>query len=202
MPTIQGALSSSYDRKGIEKIISQKFGNTNLTDGLTKEIMYTSYDYISHEPRLFTKYAAKLDPENYDVTLAQAAAASAAAPNYFDPKEIGNQLLIDGGLIANDPSLFAYLHSVYMLKKIPEEIRIVSIGTGMKTPNKIDADKMSTLDWAGLLGTFLTTTDQYTHAYLLNQLGKDYHRFQANLTADIFLDAYSDGDIIVLKVAG
>ena len=49
-----------YDRKGIESIADAKFGNTSLvTDALTEEVLIVSYDYNSHEPRLFSKYFAK-----------------------------------------------------------------------------------------------------------------------------------------------
>ena len=51
-----------YDRKGIESIADWKFGDkqfnneTYLHDSLTEEVMFVSYDYNSHTPRLFSKY--------------------------------------------------------------------------------------------------------------------------------------------------
>ena len=38
-------------------------------------------------------------------------------------------IFIDGGVIANDPALMAYIHASYNLNK--KKIRIVSLGTGM-----------------------------------------------------------------------
>ena len=63
--------------------------------------------------------------------MADCAEASAAAPLYFDPKVIGNQTLVDGGIIANEPALYAVLHAKYALNVDPDTIRMVSIGTGM-----------------------------------------------------------------------
>lgn len=44
---------------------------------------------------------------------------------------------MDGGIIANEPALYAYLHTVYSLKK-SDNIRMVSIGTGQTVPIKLD----------------------------------------------------------------
>lgn len=49
----------------------------------------------------------------YNFSIADCAEASAAAPIYFNPKIIGNQTLIDGAIIANQPALYAYLLAVY-----------------------------------------------------------------------------------------
>lgn len=51
----------------------------------------------------------------YNVSLSDATEASAAAPVYFNPKTIDDMVLIDGGLLANDPSLVALMHAKYNL---------------------------------------------------------------------------------------
>ena len=60
-------------------------------------------------------------------------AASSSAPIYFDPKRRTNrynmnETLIDGGLICNTPSLYAYQMAKHLLDK--PEIRLLSLGTG------------------------------------------------------------------------
>lgn len=90
MPKIYAWSKSSYDRKGVEEICKKKFGDVMISQAITDEVMIVAYEYNSHEPRLFTKYTAKVDPDNYNVTLSNAAEASSAAPVYFDPKVIGN----------------------------------------------------------------------------------------------------------------
>lgn len=124
-----------YDRQGIEKIADWKFGDvrfsneTYLHDALTEEVVIVSYDYNSHQPRIFSKFASHRNNGTYNVSITDASEASSAAPIYFDPKVIGNQVLVDGGIIANEPALYSYLHAVYSLHK-PDNIRMVSIGTG------------------------------------------------------------------------
>jgi patatin-like phospholipase/acyl hydrolase len=93
----------------------------------------------------------------YDISLSNATQSSAAAPIYFDPKVIGPFIFIDGGVIANDPTLMAYLHATYNLKK--DRIRIVSIGTGMANTTQIDPDEANDITWLKETGTLLTTTE-------------------------------------------
>ena len=91
------------------------------------------------------------------MSLADATESSAAAPIYFDPKVIGDLVLIDGGVIANDPALLAYLHATYNLKQ--KKVRIVSIGTGMAPTTQIDPNTTSDYTWLAEVGTLLTSTE-------------------------------------------
>ena len=90
MPVLHGLTHSSYNRIGIESICDEMFGKVRLEDALTKEILIIAYEYNTHEPRIFSKFSAKTDPKNYEVSMANASEASSAAPFYFDPKVIGD----------------------------------------------------------------------------------------------------------------
>ena len=70
MPTLYAMTHSSYDRKGIESICERMFGNVNIDDALTSEVMIVSFEYNTHTPRLFTKWFAKQDPATFNVSLA------------------------------------------------------------------------------------------------------------------------------------
>ena len=80
------------------------------------------------------------------MSIADASEASSAAPIYFDPKVIGNQVLIDGGVIANEPALYSYLHAIHNLNK-SDNIRMVSIGTGIAKSSEIDPNNTDPLTW-------------------------------------------------------
>lgn len=116
IPAIRSNYYAAYDRKGIETICKDKFGDVKLTDALADEIFIVSFEFNTHTPFTFSKYNARLYPQYYDVSIANATESSAAAPTYFDPKVIGDLVLIDGGVIANDPALLAYMHATYHLK--------------------------------------------------------------------------------------
>jgi len=83
--------------------------------------------------------------------MATATAASSSAPGYFTPKLGSNEyglpeILIDGGLICNNPSLYAYEIASIFHKK--EKVRILSLGTGEKEFKPIDGEgSWSKFDW-------------------------------------------------------
>jgi len=111
-----------------------------------------AYELNKAEPRLFSKFNAKNNSNTYNVTLAQAAEASSAAPLYFSPKEWEdkwnpgkNEVLIDGGVIANNPALYAYIHANEISNH--DAVRMVSLGTGTKQVTPIDPQEMSVLSW-------------------------------------------------------
>jgi patatin-like phospholipase/acyl hydrolase len=66
------------------------FGKVNIREALTEEVFIVSFEYNTQQPRVFSKFAQKIDPTNYDVTFTDAAEASSAAPVYFDPKILGD----------------------------------------------------------------------------------------------------------------
>ena len=65
--------------------------------------------------------------------VGNATGASSAAPTFFDPKVQINgygmtELQIDGGIICNNPALYAYQMARVFNKK--DKVRILSLGTG------------------------------------------------------------------------
>ena len=125
--------NSNYNRAVIDGYLKQFFGHAKAHDILTDECLIVSYSYNAHEPRFYSKYEANRNPGIYNVTLDIAAGGSSAAPGYFDPKVFENgrgetEVLVDGGIIANNPSMYAFIFASEMNKK--ENVRVVSIGTG------------------------------------------------------------------------
>ena len=91
-----------------------------------------------------------------NVLIRDAAQASSAAPIYFDPKKIEgiSDALIDGGVIANSPAFYSYLHVKYILNNNSKtrdqlKIRMVSIGTGEKLPEAITSETVNKVTWVG-----------------------------------------------------
>lgn len=193
VPLIFSLTKSSYDRSGIESICNEMFGNVKIQDALTKEVNIIAYEYNTHQPRIFSKFTAQSFPTNFSVGLSNASQASSAAPIYFDPKVIGEQVLIDGGVIANNPALYSYMHSRYANKQ--DQIRVISVGTGESNPSKLNPDQVSKLDWALQIGSLITQTEATTHDYLMKQLPDNYWRFQSIMEESLALDSYKDKDI-------
>jgi uncharacterized protein len=73
------------------------------------------------------------DPGFYSFPIWKAVASSSSAPIYFDPFSSVNGYnittrLVDGGIVANNPSFYAYLYAKHF--KNHKKVRIISLGTG------------------------------------------------------------------------
>ena len=62
MPKFFSLTKSSYDRRGIESICNEMFGNIRIQDALTKEVNIVAYEYNSHQPRVFSKFSSHALP--------------------------------------------------------------------------------------------------------------------------------------------
>ena len=75
-----------------------------------------------------------------DIPLVEAILASSAAPSFFNPVQVGESLLADGGLWANNPSILAVAEAISKFKRTVDQIHILSVGTGhpakMYTPSR------------------------------------------------------------------
>ena len=96
--------------------------------------MITSSEIAKSEVHIFrSNYGSRdseIAPTGKDVNLRDAILASCAAPTFFAPKSVGNFLLADGGLWANNPSTVAFTEALSVFGKEAREIRMLSIGTG------------------------------------------------------------------------
>ena len=90
--------------------------------------------------------------------LREAVGGSASAPTYFDPMTYIDQYgtkerLIDGGVIANNPALYAYFVAKRLKHK--EDIRVISLGTAGKPFQPIEsAEEIN-------LASYLTSVDDF-----------------------------------------
>ena len=71
----------------------------------------------------------------FGCTIADAVVASCAAFPFFDVVTVktenqGEQLLMDGGYVANNPTLFALADARHAFKKEADEIAVLSVGVG------------------------------------------------------------------------
>ena len=124
---------SMYDRSNLDKLIDDHVGGLNIKDVLTDEILIIAFDYLYQQPRLFSKYFAKLNEAVYDIDLSTAVKASSSAILLFEPYVVTNsygqaEVLIDGSFSAQNPSLYAFQLAKGFLDK--KHIRVLSIGTG------------------------------------------------------------------------
>jgi len=142
--TVNALNSPNYSRDQLDKILNEFVGMYKVSEAMTDEILMVSYGYNEQKPRFFSKHFAKVDPGIYDIPMAVASASSSSAPVYFQPNTVTNkydmtEMLIDGGVVGNNPSLYAY----HLARQIHghQKIRLLSIGTGEPHFEKWDTSK-------------------------------------------------------------
>ena len=124
---------SKYPNQKLAQIIAKHLPATSLGE-IASPLMITSSEIAKSEVHIFrSNYGSRdseIAPTSKDVSLRDAILASCAAPTFFAPKSVGNFLLADGGLWANNPSTVAFTEALSVFGKEAREIRMLSIGTG------------------------------------------------------------------------
>ena len=132
-PAVSILWRSRYSRHGLEDVL-QRYVPCHTLGQVETPLMITSADMATGGVHVFKSgYLAELGgPYDRDdqVLLRDAILASCAAPTFFDPKEVGSHLLVDGGLRANNPSIIALTEALSKFNKTVEAVRVLSIGTG------------------------------------------------------------------------
>ena len=166
------ATHSKYRREGVEAVMQAKIGGKNFDQILTDELLVVAYDYNNLEPRFYSKYFLQEERAAYNIPIANATAASAAAPTFFYPKVANDrygmrQTLIDGGLICNNPAMYASMMAKHLL--FHKKIRVLSLGTGEKffDPKK-DRTNFNKKDAIAIKDEFMMNMDTYTADNFLN----------------------------------
>ena len=146
-----GMSAPRYDGAGLEKVLKKVFGKTTLGK-LKMPVLVTSYDTISRTPVLFKSFKA----EHRDLPVWEVCRASAAAPTYFPahPMTVEGHdcALIDGGVVANNPTACAIAEALRKDMKVDNsrDLVVLSVGTGERT-RSIDlaaARSWGALEWA------------------------------------------------------
>jgi patatin-like phospholipase/acyl hydrolase len=194
-----GLRVAKYPPSGIEGVLADYFGETRLKEALT-EVLVTAYDIEQREAFFYRRRKAREAPR-YDVPMRVAARATSAAPTYFEPALVQwpteRDVLVDGGVFANNPAMCAYAEARQTLTqagRTADDILIVSLGTGFyDQPYRYEQAKgWGVAGWAKPVLDVIFDGVADTVDYQLQQLlpaaegaAPRYHRFQAALDAGL-----------------
>jgi len=199
-----GMSAPRYDGVGIEKVLRKVFGKTTLGQ-LKAPVLITSYDTISRTPVIFKSF----DPKHRDLLVWEVCRASSAAPTYFPAhamKVEGKECaLIDGGVVANNPTACAIAEALRKDARVDNsrDLVVLSVGTGERT-RSIDLDSARSwgaLEWAVPIIDVLFDGNTDSVDYIARQLvGDGYYRMQAELLIGLDdLDDTSETNVLGLE---
>ena len=145
--TMGGILDEKYPESGLEKALMKYFEDTKLSE-LLKPCLITSYDIKRRQGHFFTQHDAARK-KGWDFLVREVARATSAAPTYFqcsDVKSVSevSYPLIDGGVFVNNPSLCAFAEVYNEYKTAPNQMAILSLGTGY---SRKEYDYEKAKDW-------------------------------------------------------
>jgi uncharacterized protein len=129
-----------YSQKVLSNALTELFSQTKPHDLLDRPlheqplaIVILATSISAHEPRIYGgRRLPDCDPH---ITLRQALLASSAAPTYFPVQVIRNELLADGGLVANAPDAIALGLLQKRFGADRSDCRMLSIGTCAPSPS-------------------------------------------------------------------
>lgn len=199
-----GLSAPRYDGIGIEKVLRKVFGKTTLGQ-LKVPVLITSYDTISRTPVIFKSF----DPHHRDLLVWEVCRASSAAPTYFPAHAMRVEgkdcALIDGGVVANNPTACAIAEALRKDVQVDNsrDLVVLSVGSGERT-RSIDlesARSWGALEWAVPIIDVLFDGNTDSVDYIARQLvGDGYFRMQAELTVGLDdLDDTSETNVLGLE---
>jgi len=183
-----GLLDELYDDRNLVASLRRHLGDARL-DQATVRTLVTAYDLQARQAILLTS--------SDDLSLVDAAHASSAAPTYFEPVRLGARTLVDGGVGAINPSLYAYAEA----GGAPD--LLLSLGTGELTrPLPYEEVKdWGRLEWAvPILDVVFDASSDVVEAQLETLVDCAYIRLQTALTeASDALDDASEENLAALR---
>lgn len=126
-------MKSKYNHKNLKKIITEIFSDKRMKD-IEIPLILPATDITNCKVHV-TKSAYHgefvRDPNK---KIVDAIISSCSAPTFFEPYKCDEYLLADGGLWANNPSLIGVIDAKYRRKIDLNDIKVLSIGTGLYKP--------------------------------------------------------------------
>jgi len=209
-------IRTKYKKNNLRDKAIKYFQDSNSNDltflNVKTHLLVTSVDITTMTPRFHKSTYNKKNIPRADEKLSSAIIASSSAPAFFPIEENlkYSSNLIDGGIVANNPSLVALVDS-FSFDEAPnkDDIVLLSVGTGKasEVPYEIDSLKDTSVKWLRQNGTSplieilmnsQSVLAEFQTSFLMEQLNckMQYKRINPNLGIKIELDEAEKIDIL------
>jgi predicted acylesterase/phospholipase RssA len=161
--------NARYLAVGLRAVLDEMLGTTRLAEAMA-DVIVPSYDWKAGRAVVFRSRGAR-HGDLINPTMAQVARATTAAPTYFPAFRLRvpdrELVLIDGGVVANNPTSVAYYEALYHAHfqgRIDPDFLVVSLGTG-RPPEEIPTyQQLWSRNWLrmgmGMLGVMFDGTSE------------------------------------------
>jgi len=204
----ENIIRAKYNAEGLEQFLDRMFDDVSLRDALA-DVLIPCYDIVHRSPHIFRSRWARRH-SRYDSLMKDVARAACAAPTVFDPVRIhlpGKRetiSLVDGGVFANNPTMYAYVDTKTILAADSDDFLVVSLGTGesSKPLTPEDITRWGYAQWSRpIIELVCDSISESVHSQMRYLLPPDqhqrYYRFQADLLddSDDTIDNVSEANI-------
>ena len=173
--------STKYPETGIESLLNDCFADS-LMGQATVPTLIVSYDLFSGTPIAIRSY------EDRSFLVKDAGRATSAAPTYFPPLVKDGKLLVDGGVVANNPAIYAYIEAKKLYPNC-KKFNLLSLSTGGKNHTMTFDETNGLLNWKDQVSPMYSTAQKCTTDVVLrNMEDVNYVRIDDPLDFDIKMD--------------
>jgi uncharacterized protein len=196
-----GLLDEKYDDAALDSALERFLEHKRLSE-TRPDLIVPTYDTALPGPYFFKTTKARATPETDDFPLSVVARATSAAPTYFEPVELGERALVDGGVFAVNPAMSAFAE---VLKEVDaREVVLLSLGTGQHTRKRSfdEIKDWGVARWARPILEVVFDGVSDAVDYQLDHVlgGERYWRLQTELTlASDDLDDASEDNLAKLR---
>jgi len=199
-PSYSELVRPKYNNHNLKQLLQQVFPQDLKLKDLEKYVIIPTFSLGcegeggSWQPVFFSNLPWSTTSDAYVIDVAL---SSSAAPIYF-PSHEG---YIDGGVVANDPSLVALIHAIDKegLNEKLENIILLSIGTGYRSECiETNTSGWGAIEWVThknpstpLLSLMFAANTSLSCSLCSKLLDNNYFKLNPNLSRGIGIDSYN-----------
>jgi patatin-like phospholipase/acyl hydrolase len=128
-----------FDAEPLRAAILKIFDKDAKLGDALHPVLIPAVNLTQGQPQVFKTPHHTSFVRDKSLAVVDIAMATSAAPSFFPPARLGNNLYVDGGLYANTPDLVALHEATHFLRSPVEKIYMLSIGTTTTSYSIVDS---------------------------------------------------------------
>jgi uncharacterized protein len=182
----QQAWRPTFDAGNLRVAVLQLFDKDIKLGDALHPVLIPAVNLTQGQPQVFKTphHASFLRDRNLSVV--DIAMATSAAPTFFAPARLGENLYVDGGLYANSPDLVALHEATHFLRTPVEQVYMLSIGTTTTSYSVVDSpsNRYGLAFWAAgsdprIANVLISAQQQLALQIVRHALGQRHYRIDA-----------------------